>query len=112
MIKLKIKGRVQKRDFIMLWISLFALVLADGIVTEYLIAHGLASEGNQILAPLVGTSMFLPLKAAGAALAIFILWDISKFHSRIALVASCCFVAVYSAIVFWNVSLCFPDLIG
>lgn len=100
------QSRVQKRNFIMLWISLFSLVVADGIVTEYLIAQGLASEGNQLLAPLVGTSFFLPVKAAGAALAVFILWDISKFHPRIALVASCCFVLLYSLIVFWNVSLC------
>lgn len=91
----------------MLWVSLFALVLADGVITEYLITQGLASEGNLLLAPLIGTSVFLPLKAAGAALVIFVLWDISTHHPRISLAASCCSVVLYSAIVFWNVSLCF-----
>lgn len=104
--KYETESRVQKHNLIMLWISLFALVIADGVVTNYLIAEGLASEGNQLLDPLVGTSIFLPVKAAGAALAVFILWDISKFHPRTALAASCCFVILYSLIVFWNVSLC------
>lgn len=99
--------RTERHNLIMLWGSLFALVLSDGIVTEYLVAQRIAFEWNPLLANWVGNSGFLLIKAIGAILAILVLWDISKRNYRLALAASCCFVALYIVIVFWNVFLSF-----
>ena len=101
-----IKSRLKIRNLILLWGALFTLVVTDGIVTQYLITHGIAWELNPFLAGFIDDNTFILAKALGVVLAISILWDISKFHPRLALVASCCFVFLYSLIVFWNVSLC------
>jgi hypothetical protein len=89
----------------LLWICLFMLVVADGVVTEHLIAQRFAWEFNPLLANWVGDNGFLLLKAAGSLLAIFILWDISKRSYRTALIASACLVLVYTIIVYWNLAL-------
>ena len=88
---------------IVLWVALFTLVVSDGMVTNYLTAHGFAREWNPLLVNLVGNIGFLLVKAFGAMLAIFLLWDISKRHYRLAFVVSYCFVLLYGAIVFWNI---------
>ena len=88
-----------------LWACLFILVVADGVVTEYLIAQRFAWEFNPLLTVWVGDSGFLLLKAVGSLVAIFILWDISKRSYRTALIASSCLVLLYTVIVFWNLSL-------
>jgi hypothetical protein len=90
---------------VLLWASLFVLVVSDGIVTQYLIAQRFAWEWNPLLTFWVGDSGFLLLKSVGSLLAIFILWDISKRSYRIALAASCCLVLLYTVIVLWNLSL-------
>ncbi len=100
-------SKTQRHNLGMLWTSLFLLVVSDGIVTEYLVARRFGREWNPLLVAWVGDDKFLLLKAAGAALAILLLWDISKRNHRIALVVSCCFVLLYGAIVLWNLFLCF-----
>lgn len=84
---------------------LVVLVIADGLITQLLIRDGLAREGNPLLQPLVGGSGFIILKAAGALLSAFILWDIYRRFPRVAVIATRCFVAAYGLIVLWNSSL-------
>lgn len=84
---------------------LVVFVIADGLITQLLIRDGLAREGNPFLQPLVGESGFIILKAAGALLCAFILWDIYRRFPRVAVIATWCFVAVYGVIVLWNSSL-------
>jgi len=91
----------------MLWLlgTLVALVILDGIVTEILLAQGLAWESNPILQPLVGESAFMLLKIAGAVICSLILWDIYRHWPKMAVIATWCAVFVYSGIVVWNSSL-------
>ena len=84
---------------------LIIFVVADGVLTRFLVDGGLAREGNPFLQPLVGESGFIALKAAGALLCAFILWDIYRRLPRVAVTATWCFVVVYGAIVLWNSSL-------
>lgn len=84
---------------------LVVLVIADGVLTQFLVSGGLAREGNPFLQPLVGTAAFLVLKVAGALLAAFILWDVYRRFPRVAVIATSCFVFVYGVIVLWNSSL-------
>lgn len=84
---------------------LVALNLSDAFLTERLIEEGTAREGNPFLIGLVGTPVFIILKVAGVLLCGLLLWDIHRRHPRLARVSTTCFVAVYSGIVGWNLSL-------
>ena len=84
---------------------LVIFVVSDGLLTQGLINGGLAREGNPILQPLVGEPGFIILKAAGALLCAFILWDIYRRFPRVAVIATWCFVGAYGVIVLWNSSL-------
>lgn len=103
-------GRVQQRIFLLLWGCLFTLIVADGLITEFLIAQRLAWESNPFLVDLVGESSFLVFKILGAALAILILRDVSRQHHRTALSFTCFFVFIYTVIVFWNIMVFFLGL--
>jgi hypothetical protein len=83
-------------------ILLVLLVIADGIISQYLTSQALGLEGNPILRTIIGSGDFLPLKAAGALLAALLLWDIYKRRPQVALVSSAMFVALYTGILYWN----------
>ena len=82
---------------------LFALVVADGILTNFLITEGLGREWNPFLQALVGKESFLFIKIAGALLSILILWDVYKKWPRAAINGSICVVVLYIGIVYWNI---------
>ena len=83
---------------------LAGFVVADGILTRFLVGNGLAREGNPLLVPIVGESNFLVLKVVGAILCVLLLWDIYRRLPRLAVISTSCFVVFYAAIVFWNLS--------
>ena len=82
---------------------LFALVVADGILTNFLITEGLGREWNPFLQTLVGKESFLFIKIAGALLSILILWDVYKKWPRVAINSVICVVILYTGIVYWNI---------
>ena len=84
---------------------LVAFVIADGLLTHFLVTGGIATEGNPFLQPIVGEAGFLVLKAAGALLCALILWDVYRRYPKVALISTSCFVVLYGAIVLWNLSL-------
>ena len=84
---------------------LILFVVADGLVTNFLVNGGLAREGNPFLQPIVGEVGFLVLKAAGALLCVVILWDIYRRFPKVALISTSCFVGFYGLIILWNLSL-------
>ena len=86
---------------------LASFVVADGLLTYFLVGGGLAREGNPFLAPIVGETNFLVLKVVGAILCVLILWDIYRRFPKLALISTSCFVAAYGAIVLWNLSIFF-----
>lgn len=103
---LDINRRFKIRNLMLLWGALFSLVVTDGIITQYLITHGIAWELNPFLASFIDDNTFVLAKAVGVILAISILWDISKRNYRIALAASSFFVIFYTLVVLWNTYLC------
>lgn len=84
---------------------LVVFVISDGLLTQFLIDRGRAWEGNPLLQPLVGDTGFIILKAAGALLCAFILWDIYRRFPRAAVITTLCFVVVYGVIMLWNSSM-------
>jgi hypothetical protein len=96
-----------RRKIIYLLIILVCLVVLDGLVTEYLIDGGTASEANPFLETLVGEPAFMVLKVAGALICALVLFDIHRRYPRTAIVTTWIAVAGYFAIVIWNISLIF-----
>ena len=79
--------------------------ISDGLLTYFLIRHGLVREGNPFLLPIVGEDNFLVLKLVAAILCVLILWDIFKRSPKLALISTSCFVVVYGVIVIWNLGI-------
>ena len=100
---LKSKIIVYTRPFPCLLGVLFALVVADGVITQYLVMNNLGIEGNPFLTTWVTQDKFLYIKILGALFSVFILWDIYKHWSKLAMSASVVFVIVYTCIVYWNI---------
>jgi len=88
-------------------LTLIALVISDGLLSQFLIKHGLGYEGNPFLQSFVGEPNFLLIKVAGALLCALILWDIHKNRPKVALVSALLFVTIYTGIVFWNLGVFF-----
>ena len=101
-IKKYLKGR---RLILSLLGTLIALVVSDGIITNYLISSRLGREGNPFLQTWVGGEGFLTLKILGVLLCALILWDISRRQPKLATISSAFFILIYSGIVIWNLSI-------
>ncbi len=95
---------VHSRQFVSLLITLVALVIADGLISQFLIRTGLGSEGNPFLMNWVTGPDFIATKAAGALLCALILWDIYKHWPKPAMFIIVVFVVLYAGILFWNIS--------
>ena len=82
--------------------ALLATVVADGVITRFLVANGFAYEGNPFLHFWVGEDTFLVIKLLGGLLATFYLWGIYRRHPRLAISCSSFFLTGYTLIIFWN----------
>ena len=82
--------------------AMFALVVADGLITNFLMTHGLGREWNPLLQSFVGGENFLQIKVAGAFLSALILWNIYKKRPQMATIGSFCILIFYTGIVYWN----------
>jgi hypothetical protein len=85
--------------------SLFAAVVADGIITKFLVSKGFAFEGNPFLSDWVDNGGFYTLKICGALLVLFYLWSIYRRHPKLSIAFSCTLLAAYTFIIFWNLSI-------
>lgn len=85
-------------------VVLVLLVVADGLVTQSVIALGLGREANPFLRSAVADPDFLLLKGAGALLAALLLWDICRVRPKLAMVTGTAAVAIYTAVLHWNLS--------
>lgn len=83
--------------------ALLAAVVADGVITKYLVLNGFADEGNPFLHFWVGEDVFLTIKLLGGLLATLYLWSIYRRHPKLSIGFSSFFLTVYTFIVFWNV---------
>jgi len=96
----------RKKMFFLL-LTLVMLVVLDGVLTNYLVGRGAATEANGLLAPLIGKTGFMLLKIFGSVFCALILWDIYIRHQKLATVAAWIAVVGYGLIVVWNTSLVF-----
>ena len=90
-----------------LLLTLIALVVSDGLISQFLIRYGLGREGNPLLQSFVSEGYFLLIKLAGALLCALILWDIHKTQPKVATISTLWFVVLYTGIVFWNLGVFF-----
>ena len=96
-----------RKKIVYLLIILVCLVVIDGLITEYLIDGGNASEANPFLASLVGEPAFMIIKAAGALFCALVLLDVYRHFPKTAIITTWIAVAGYLGIVLWNFSLIF-----
>ncbi len=82
--------------------ALVATIVADGVITQYLISTGFAHEGNPFLHFWVEEDTFLIVKLLGGLLAAIYLWNIYRRHSKLAIVCSSLFLTLYTFVIFWN----------
>ena len=85
--------------------SLFATIVADGIITRFLVHNGLASEGNPFLEYWVVEDKLLSIKILGGLLVAIYLWSIYKRHPRLSIYFSSLFLSGYIFIIIWNLSI-------
>ena len=91
-----------RRLLITLLITLVLLVISDGLVSQFLISHGLGREGNPFLMNWITEPYFIAIKISGAILCALILWDIYKHWSKVAMFAITVFLVLYTGIILWN----------
>jgi len=84
--------------------TLLSLVVADGVISQFLIKSGIGQEGNPLLRVLVTESDFLIIKMCGAIICVLILWNIARRSPRLIFIFSACVVGLYTALVFWNIA--------
>ena len=85
--------------------TLVCAVVADGIITRFLIQNHLAKESNPFLQYWVYKDVFLDIKLWGGLLAAFYLWSIYKRNRKLAVAFSSLCLMVYTFIIFWNILL-------
>jgi hypothetical protein len=83
--------------------TLLSLVVADGLISQFLIKSGIGQEGNPFLKVLVAEGNFLIIKMCGAIICVLILWNIARRLPRLVFIVSSCLVGLYTAILFWNI---------
>jgi hypothetical protein len=104
--------RIENRTVRYTLYALFATVVADGLISQFLVTNGYGPEANPLLQSVVGQESFVPIKISGAFLATLLLWI--KYNERPRLVNTITVVALafYTAIVYWNLFVYFFVLLS
>ena len=76
--------------------------LWDAVITQVLVVNGLAREANPVVAALLRGGDFLPLKLAGVAFSVLVLWVLYKMLPRTAFATTSAIAACYLLLVAWN----------
>ena len=82
--------------------SLFAAIVADGIITRYLVHNGFAREGNPFMIQWVVEDKLLSVKILGGLLAALYLWSVYRKHPKLSIICTSIFLAGYLLIICWN----------
>ena len=82
--------------------SLFAAIVADGIITKFLVHKGFAEEGNPFLVYWVVEDKFLFIKILGGLLVALYLWGINRRHPTLSICVTSIFLIGYIFIIIWN----------
>jgi len=84
--------------------TLFCIIVADGLITQFLVTGEHGSEMNPFLSAWVSHGAFLAIKVSGAFLATLFLWIKYNVKPGLVYTITVVFLAFYTAIVFWNLS--------
>ena len=84
--------------------TLFGLIVADGLITQFLVTNGHALEVNPFLQAWVGQELFLAVKVSGAFLVTLLLWIKYTTRPKLIYTITAVFLAFYTGIIFWNLS--------
>ena len=103
-LKVPKRFNVQSRTMRFMLYTLFGLIVADGLITQFLVTNGHASEMNPFLQAWVGQELFLVIKVSGAFLVTLLLWTKYNTKPKIYYMTTVVFLAFYTSIVFWNLS--------
>ena len=87
--------------------AMFALVVADGVISNFIMTNGFGWEWNPFLRAFVGGESFLQIKVAGAFLSALVLWNIYKKRPQMATIGIFCILVFYTVIVYWNLFIFF-----
>jgi len=100
----KIPGHfiVKSRNIRFVLYTLFGVIVADGLLTKFLVTNGHALEVNPFLQAWVGQDLFLTIKVSGAFLVTLFLWIKYNKSPRLTYILATAFLAFYTSIVFWN----------
>ena len=98
-----LRMRNNRRFFLLLLVFLVALVLADGVVTRFLVNNDLGSEANPFLKMWVKNDLLCVIKLVGALLAAGILWILYKTKPKMAWITASIFVIAYASLIIWNI---------
>jgi len=82
--------------------ALISAIVADGVITRFLLYNGFAKEGNPFLQLWVCEDKFLVIKLLGGLLAALYLWSIYRRNSKLSIACSSLFLIAYTSIIFWN----------
>ena len=94
--------RVESRTMRFMLYTLFVLIVADGLLTRFLVTNGHGTEVNPFLQAWVGQDYFLAIKVSGAFLVTLLLWLKFSAKPRLIYVSTAIFLAFYTSVVFWN----------
>jgi hypothetical protein len=94
--------RIESRTVRYTLYVLFGIIVADGLLSQFLVIGGYGLEINPLLISWVGRESFLAIKISAAFLATLLLWI--KYNARPKLVYTITVVALgfYTTIVYWN----------
>ena len=82
--------------------SLFGLIVADGLLTKFLVTNGHGLEVNPFLQAWVAQDLFLAIKVSGAFLVTLLLWIKYNAKPKLIYIFTAVFLVFYTGIVFWN----------
>ena len=101
-LKVPKRFNVRSRAIRLMLYTLFGLIAADGLLTNFLVTNGHALEANPFLQTWVGQELFLAIKVSGAFLVTLLLWIKYNKKPKLIYAATTIFLVFYTSIVFWN----------
>ena len=82
--------------------TLFCLIVADGLLTDFLVSNGYGFEANPFLQTWVTQDLFLYAKILVAFLVTMFLWVKYRYKPRLTFNFTVVSLVFYTCIVYWN----------
>jgi hypothetical protein len=96
--------RSKMREARYLLLLLGSLVIADGLISNYIVNNGLGKEGNPFLQDIVGQTSFIFIKSAGAIIGGLLLWRVFRKHHRLGWASIVFYIVIYTSILWLNLA--------